>query len=144
MMTIKAKIHLAQDAREEARLQLVAATAHLDAGDPRAGDAHLVLTDDVVGRARLLTRLGRKRAAMRGGRAPTEDGPHDDPPCPDDHRDAGGTTALDDGSATGGGHMRGRGAPAWGGCGRTVSPGAACAGAGMHRRRATAGSRTRR
>ncbi len=82
MMTIKAKIHLAQEASEEARLQLVAATAHLAACDLRAADAHLALADDAYGRARLLIRGGRTRAALLGGGLPVDDEPHDDPTYP--------------------------------------------------------------
>lgn len=82
MMTIKAKIHLAQEASEGARLQLVAATAHLAAGDLRAVDAHLALADDACGRTRLLIRGGRTRAALLDGGLPGDDGPHDDPTYP--------------------------------------------------------------
>ncbi len=84
MITIKAKIYLAQDASEEVRLQLVAAAAHLDAGDLRAGDAHLALADDACGRARLLIRGGRKRAALLDCGLSGDDGPPDDPTYPDD------------------------------------------------------------
>jgi len=82
MRTINAKIYLAQEASEEARTQLVAATAHLDAGDLRAVDAHLALADDAVGRAHLLIRGGRTRAALLDGGMPVEDEPHYDPTYP--------------------------------------------------------------
>ncbi len=82
MRTINAKIYLAQAASEEARMQLVAATAHLDAGDLRAVDAHLALADDAVDRAHLLILGGRTRVALLDGGMPVEDDPHYDPTDP--------------------------------------------------------------
>lgn len=69
--------------RRDARTQLAAATAHLDAGDLKAGNAHLALADDACGRARLLIRGGRTRAALLSDGMPGDDGPHYDPTYPD-------------------------------------------------------------
>jgi hypothetical protein len=84
MMAIKAQIHAATAASEDARIALEAATAHLALGDLHAVDAHLAIADAAYNRARQHVVAARRRASLRATQTqPEDDDPHYDPSCPD-------------------------------------------------------------
>lgn len=85
-MEIKAKIYVAQQANEEALVELRAATAHLAVGNLREVDAHLALAAEAFDRAHRLVIAARRRAATLSSRGPTEDESHHEPPAASDDR----------------------------------------------------------
>ena len=93
MLAIKATIHAATAASEDARIELGAAGAHLAAGDLHAVDTHLSLAEDAFKRAHQHVANARRRTALLAAPARENDEPHYDPSCPDYDWSAAGEPA---------------------------------------------------